>query len=300
MGKEYVERFVDAEVWGANEGRVFDVPETAILEPTPDLLSRILRTMRLHRTYDHGDSSPSACTWSATDSHGNIFFYREYMKEDQLISEHRRAIYEMSCKDSPNGVQPPLYYSNYADPKIFTRDRGRTAMAGPTHSVADEFLDRRIMEGSTAIAWRRANNNESVTINRVREYLRLDPNHRHPITGEMGAPHMYFLRRTASYPTGIHELLVDLRSAKRVVVGFDNEGQKLYGDKRDDKVRDHLLDCCRYFTASRPALALKPAEEEPEPGSIRWSDYQEAMEQADFEAGNRYRREYQGRSDYGY
>ena len=300
MGEEYVQRFVDAQVWGANEGRIFDIPEMSILDPSADLMNRIFRTMRLHRTYDHGDSSPSGCLWSATDSDGNIFFYREYMKENQLISEHRRAVYEISCKDSPNGTAPPLYYSNYADPKIFTRDRGRTATEGPTHSVADEWLDRRIMDHATAVAWRRANNNESVTINRVKEYLRVDPNHRHPITKELGAPHMYFVRRTASHPTGIHDLLVDLRSAKRVVVGFDNEGNKLYGDKRDDKIRDHLLDCCRYFTGSRPALALKAPETEPEPGSVSWHDYEQAIEDADFAERSRYKREYQGRAHYGY
>jgi len=299
-GKEYVERYVDAVVWGANEGLIFDIPDSSILDPTPELLARILRTMRLHRTYDHGDSSPSACAWSATDSDGNIFYYREYQKENQLISEHRRAIYETSCLDTPNQRMPPMYYSNYADPKIFTKDRGRTAMSGPNHSVADEWLDRNIMDGETAIAWRRANNNESVTVNRVKEYLREDPNHRHPITKQKGAPHMYFVRRTSDHPTGIHEMLSQLRSAKRVVVGFNNEGEKLYGDKRDDKVVDHLTDVNRYFTGSRPALALKPAEADPEPGSIRWKDYQETMEAAEFEAGNRYRREYTGASDYGY
>jgi hypothetical protein len=300
MGKEYVERYVDALVWGANEGRIFDIPEMSVIDHTPELMSKIFRTMRLHRVYDHGDTSPSACLWYATDSENNIFWYREYMKENQLISEHRRAIHQISCLDTPNKREPAYYYSNYADPKIFTKDRGRTAAMGPTHSVADEWMDRRIMDVGTAVSWRRANNNESVTINRVKEYLLVDPNHKNPITGERGAPHMYFVRRGPDHPTGLHELLVDLRSAKRVVVGFDNEGQKLFGDKRDDKVRDHLLDCCRYGTASRPSLALKPAEKDPEPGTIRWNDYQEAMEQAEFDAQSKYQREFTGQSDYGY
>jgi len=300
MGKEYVERYVDAVVWGANEGVVFTVLDDSMLDYNEKLMSRILRTMRLHRTYDHGDSSPSACVWSATDSDGNIFFYREYMKENQLISEHRRAIYNISLLDSPNKDSLPLYYSNYADPKIFTTDRGRTAKEGPTHSVADEWLDRNIMDGATAVAWRRANNNESVTVNRVKEYLRLDPNHRNPITGQMGAPHMYFVMRSPEHRYGIHETMVDLRSSRRKVVGFDNDGNKLYGDDRDDKVRDHLLDTVRYFTGSRPALALKPPQAEPTPGSISWKDYEEAIELAEFEAGNKYRREYTGRYDDGY
>lgn len=296
-GKEYVERFVDAVVWGANEGLIFEIPEASLVHATADILTKIRRTMRIHRTYDHGDSSPSACLWSATDTDNNIIFYMEYQKENQLISEHRRNIYNLSMLDTPSAQGLPYYYSNWADPKIFTKDRGRTATLGPTHSVADEWLDRRIMEPETAVAWRRADNNESMTVNRVKEYLRVDPNHRNPFTGEMGAPHMYFIMSNPDHPHGCREVIAQLRSARRELAGYDDDGNKLYKDKRDDSVVDHLTDCVRYFTGIRPALAIKQERIEDVPGTIRMSDYDKLIEEEEFNASLP---QIQDMSDYGY
>ena len=300
MGQEYVERFVDAVVWGANEGRIFDLLEDSIVEANPEFIQKILRSMKLHRVYDHGDTAPSACLWYATDSENNIFVYKEYMMGNQLISAHRENIWKLSCEDSPSRNDPPMYHSNYADPKIFTKDRGRKIDLGPTHSVADEWLDRRIMHNATAVAWRRANNNESVTINRVKEYLRIDPKHRNPFTGKIGSPHLFFIRRAPYYPYGCHEVLTDVRSAKRIISGYDNEGNKLWGDKRDETIRDHLLDCLRYGVSSRPSLGAGPADPEQEPGTISWHQYEQLMEQDENDQVRLGKIAYTGKYDSGY
>jgi hypothetical protein len=193
-----------------------------------------------------------------------------------------------------------MYYSNYADPKIFTRDRGRKIDIGPDHSVADEWLDRRIMHASTVVSWRRANNNESVTVNRVKEYLRHDPNHVNPFTGKRGAPHLYFIKKAPHYQHGCHEVITDVRAAKRVVAGYDNEGNKLWGDKRDEEVRDHLLDCLRYGVATRPSLALRPADPDPEPGAISWEEYQQTWDEHEIQQRMQQQMTYQGRYNNGY
>ena len=93
-------------------------------------------------------------------------------------------------------------------------------------------IESRIVDPKTAIAWRPAPNDEAMTVNRVREYLRVDPNHRHPITGKLGAPRVYFLMKTEDYPRGIHETIVDLRSQRRVEAGTGPNGEKLFGDER--------------------------------------------------------------------
>lgn len=543
MGSEYVRRFVDAQEWGANEGRIFTLDSMSILEPSREFFEYMRRRMKLHRVYDHGDFSPAACLWYATDAHGNVFFYREYQQKDKLVSEHRRAIFELS-KDDGFGATGPNYYSNLADPIIFAKSRGRTTTAGPswclspetpiltadlrhvpvkdlmvgdlvagfdegevsetysnrgerqperrwreaivtnigliklpsykitlsdgtsvtsssdhlwltnptgswrlwrktkdlkvgqrllratevwghdmsngggylaaafdgegfltlkeygtfrtgfsqcdnpmldrvrrelymrgfrpseniqasaknhlghrpiTHltighrsevmrllgsirpdrllpkfdfnkigrvhviakpeivsieyvgeqdvvtigtstrtliasglmshnSVADEWLDRRLIEPETAVYWRPADNNEEMTISRVKEYLRVDPRHKHPITGKYGAPRVYFIRKTDEYPNGLDQTIIDIRAAKRIEVGQDANGNKLYSDKRDDKVPDHCLDCVRYSLAGRPALARLVNEAPLEPGTMRFSDYEKMTRTDNFYA----------------
>jgi hypothetical protein len=248
--------------------------------PTDDLLVKIKHTMRLHRVMDHGDASPTAVLWYATDSDGNVFYYREYMQADLLISQHRENVFHLSRIDFPNGEM--TYYSNYADPSIFAKSRGRGVNQPPQWSVADEWREGHIVDRRTAVSWRPANNDEAMTINRVREYLREDPTHRNPITGEMGAPRVYFLRRTADYPNGCHEVLTDIRAAKREVEGINADGSKRYKDERDDTVRDHLLDCVRYSIGMRPALGLKQKLSTVKDGEILYSDYEAYAKQIDF------------------
>lgn len=299
MGDEYVRRFVDATDWGAKEGRIFEVHPMSIVDPTEDLLNKIKRTMRLHRVLDHGEAVETVCLWYATDAHENVYFYREYGEADKLVSQHRAAIYELSKKDG-YGDNPPSYYSQYADPAIFSKNRGRSVNSAPTYSVADEYLERRIVEARTSIAWRPANNDEAMTVNRVREYLRVDPRHWNPFTQKRSGPRVFFLRRTPEYPYGMHETIVDLRAARRVEIGTAPDGGKMYGDERDQKIRDHYLDCVRYALGMRPALGRKAAEPPPDPGTIRLDDYNKLMEQESARHSAEMRKQYRGKSPLGY
>jgi len=275
MGEEYVRRFVDAVDWGAKEGRIFTIDQQSIVEPTAALLARIKRSMKLHRALDHGEFSPTACLWYATDNDGNVFFYREYMAADKLVSDHREALYQLSKDDF--WEDRPNYYTNYADPSIFNKTRGRSVDSPPTWSVADEWSDTRLVNPRTAISWRRAGNDEAATVNRMREYLRVDPNHRNPITGVYGAPRVYFLRRTDTYPHGIYETIVDIRSQVRKQVGTASDGAKLFGDERDDKIRDHCYDAAKYALIMRPSPGEGDQGPPPDPGTIRIEDYFKLM-----------------------
>jgi len=296
MGEEYVKRYVDAEVWGANEGRIFDLSEDSLLEPDPDLIRRIQTMMRLHRVLDHGEFSPSAVLWYATDSQNNIFYYREYMEAGLLVSDHRRNIFEMSKEDGHD----VRYYSQYADPSIFNKSRGRTLTDKPTWAVSDEWADTRVMDRKTAVWWRPATNDEAMTISRVREYLRVDPAHRNPITGKMGAPRAYFIKKSAQYPHGCKEVIADIRAARRVEVGMNSDGTKQYGDERDPKVRDHLLDGVRYSIGMRPALMREVVREELPAGEIRLADYWKESNRIESEHEVERMRNWTGSSRYGY
>jgi hypothetical protein len=225
-----------------------------------------------------------------------VFFYREYMREGLLVSDHRLNIYNLSKPDGTNDSEP-RYYSQYADPAIFAKNRGRTAIDRPSWSVADEWCDTHLVDKKTAIWWRPATNDEAMTISRMREYLRVDPEHINPFTRKKGAPRAYFITRTLEYPNALKETITDIRSARRKEVGMNADGTKQYADIRDDKVRDHLLDTVRYALAMRPALGRKAVVDDLPAGHIRINDYfdeskmieaQEAVERAKNWAGKGY------------
>lgn len=286
---DYIRRYVRPQ-WGNPEGKIFKIDPQSILVPTPALVERILRTMKLHRSLDHGEFSPTCCGWHATDYDGNIFTYREYYKGDALVSTHRQNIFELSKEDGGK------YHSNLADPTIDSNNRGRTLTSKPTWSVLDEYQDSRIMPLETVIRWSLSQNDEMATRSRMKEYLRVDANHKNPITGKMGAPHLYFLKKTPDYPNGCDHILREIGSQMRVKSKVGD--REVWLDQRDDNIVDHGYDMEKYFVISRPSLGPEIKVETLAPGEMRVADYERASE-----AQSRFRKKLQQRRDqsgYGY
>ena len=271
--EDYIRKFVRPK-WGNPEGTIFTIPEMSKLEPYPWLIEKILRTMKLHRSLDHGEFSPSCCLWEATDHHGNIFVYREYYKGNTLISIHRQNIFDLSKTDSVNGSGLPKYYSQMADPSIFRKDRGKKVDSPPTWSVADDYRDTRLMPKDTVIHWMPSQNDEEATRSRMKEYLKIDPNHRHPITGELGAPHLYLIKKTPLYPNGCNMVIKEVSAQQRVKAKVGD--RDVWLDERDEKVVDHSYDTLKYFVISRPSLGPMVEVATVTPGQIPLADYEAA------------------------
>jgi hypothetical protein len=258
---EFQRRFVKGE-WGNPEGRIFTVDPSSYLEPTEELLAKIHGGMHLHRSLDHGDSSPTCCLWSATDGDGNVYVYREYYVPDRLISDHRRAISVMSGKE--------VYRSMLADPSIFYKS---VQKYGGKWSIADEYADTRVLPYNTALYWAPADNSEMPSRSRIKEYLRVDPEHTHPVTREKGAPRLYFVRKSGDYPNGCDRTILELKSQKRVKIE-EAGGRDVYSDDRDDTVPDHAYDALKYFIISRPAVVREKAAKA---GPLTWHGYSNMM-----------------------
>lgn len=261
---EFQRRFVRGE-WGNPEGRIFTVDPLSYLDPTPELVARITSGMHLHRSLDHGDSSPTACLWEATDGDGNIYVYREYYVPDRLISDHRRAISVLSGKET--------YRSNLADPSIFHKTAQKY---GGKWSISDEYSDNRVLPHNTALYWSPADNAELTTRSRLKEYLRVDPEHLHPVTRVKGAPRLYFLRRTAEYTNGCDRTILELKSQKRLKIE-EAGGRDVYSDDRDDTVPDHAYDALKYFVVSRPSVVREKTQPA---GLLTWQGYSNYMKRS--------------------
>jgi hypothetical protein len=233
--------------------------EMSIIDHDPVLMGNIQNNMNLGRCLDHGDSAPTCCLWYAVDGENNIYVWQEYYQAgitdtgEYSIEDHRTAIAQMS--------KGHTIRTNLADPSIFAKSRGISGFTKKEQrwSVADEYSDRRIITSKvggqdTVIFWKPADNNEDLSRMRLRQYLKLDPAHKHPITGEPGAPHIYFIRQGPEWPQGCARTMQEIRGAKRLQVG-ESDGKPIYGDERDPAIPDHALDCVRYIVNSRPLPA---------------------------------------------
>ena len=249
--EDYVRRFVYGE-WVKSKGHLFRLSEDSIIDYDADLVRHMQTTMHLGRVLDHGDSAPTCCIWFAVDDAHNIFVWQEYYQvgtteeRDYIVSDHRSAIAALSGELS--------FRTNLADPSIFNKSRGVDGYNRRERrwTIADESSDRRIITDDNAIYWKPADHNEDLSRQRLRQYLREDDTHRHPFTGELGAPHLYFIRQDErTWPHGCYHSIREIRSAK-LEVKAENDGKPIFGKDRDPSIPDHALDCVRYLVNARP------------------------------------------------
>lgn len=235
--EEWVNKYFKG-IWGASAAQVHDLRKDSILDPdqpeVAEFLKKLLENASLYRTFDHGDSSPSCCLWAAA-WRGVYVFFREYYVPNEVISRHRQNIHDLSGDE--------IYVSDFADPSIFNKNSQKK---GGFWSVADEYSTGDI--SAPPIFWQPADNNELATRNRINELLRPQDRFKHPITGTFPAPGMYFVKRTASYPYGCFQSILQIQSQRREAIGSEN-GRTVYSDERDDAITDHAYDPVRYFVA---------------------------------------------------
>lgn len=135
------------------------------------------------------------------------------------------------------------------DPSMFGKTREKY---GDVWAVSDEYEEQ-------GIDLDRANNDITAGINRVGEYLRVDPNHIHPITGEMGSPRLFISQRCPNLMRELSEYIW-----RKPVSG--NDAQK----EEPKKVNDHSCDALRYGIMTRPSPFSKEEDSDIKPGSFLW------------------------------
>jgi hypothetical protein len=250
---EWVDKYYRGK-WGASSAQIHYLPKECILEPTKELLHKILSKGNLFRSLDHGDSSPTCCLWFAAID-GVYICYREYYVPGQLISHHRKSISELSGSET--------YASNYADPSIFYKASQKD---GGFWSVSDEYLTNEI--NAPAIHWLSADNNEFATRNRINELLHNFEYISHPALNTKPAPRLYFIQKSIDYPFGCYHAISQLQAQRRKLLGYEN-GKPIYIDDRDTTVTDHAYDPTRYFISMHGINKAAPARKIPQ-GSFMW------------------------------
>lgn len=243
---EWVAKYIRGE-WGVSNAQIHRVWPQSYLEYSEELIDLILKKGNLFRILDHGDSSPTCCLWVAA-LYGLFIVYREYYVPNKVISEHRRALQDLSEGES--------YSANYADPAIFKKEGNKE---GAFWTVAAEYLTKDIP--GKAIAWIPADNNEFATRNRINELLK--PNEsRKRLDGSIPSSGIFFIKRSTEYPYGCFHSINELGSQRRKLIGYF-EGKAIYSDDREDSVADHAYDCIRYFVAMHGSSRGEPSRKVP-------------------------------------
>jgi hypothetical protein len=245
-------RYVEGE-WGNPEGQIHTITPASRVPGTKELVAHLLRTCTLHRSMDHGDTSPTSVGWWAVDRDGNAFLLAEYYQGKRLISQHRK---ELRAWDKEFGILVGIpdglrYSLQLADPNIFTKAQQKN---GGRFSVADDYSDAGISTADDTVYWQPADNNELVTRSRINEYLSVDPERVNPVTKEKGSPRLFFVTKSDDWPYGCVRSLSQTESQMRLKIGTEL-GKPVYGDERDPEIVDHAYDMVRYFCASRPPTA---------------------------------------------
>jgi hypothetical protein len=191
-----------------------------------------------HRVLNHGDAQPTCCLWAGIDAQQNVIIFREYFKPNGLISDHRETITAWSTNEH--------YEFNLANPKMFQKDPEKL---GTALAIAEEYCDVQEYPRETALYFSPGVDYDLGTRNRINEYLAIDPLHRNPFTGEMGAPSLYFVTTTDDWPHGCVNVVQETKSQRREKVGTDG-GAPVFSDKRLKTPEDAYL-CLRLLMAAR-------------------------------------------------
>ena len=242
MPADYVKRFVYGD-WDNFAGQIFDeyMPRVHFIRPfaIPDYWEKV-------RSIDHGQSNATGCLWGAVDFSGNIFIYKEYKKYNDIVSNHVKKINELSVVQTPAGISPEKYNYTTIDPSAYNKTKEKDGYA---FSVADEYVDA----GITTVP---GQNDVIASINRIKEFLKIDEEHFHPyLKGEdgmviQGAPKLYIFQNCIELDEELRQYKWKQALGKGTLDPYKDDVAE-----RPVKKNDHLVDALRYLIMARPQSA---------------------------------------------
>jgi len=250
MPAKWVERFMEGsfDVFSGQIWPEFD-PDIHVIRPfLVDLNWEIIEGI------DHGRRNPTAVLWAALDDKGNCFIVDEHYEAGRLVGYHAKQI-----------LQTRLHYKL----PTYTVIDASAAQKDPNtgRSVIDEYWDNGI---STIPSDRHV----PARINRIAEWLMLDPNHPHPITGELrdeGWPKLYIFANCVELVEHIQQYQWKKKPPQ----------QEEDAKERPLEKDDHDVDALGYILMTRPMPATLPGKDAVmTPAEAYWMKVRERMDGA--------------------
>jgi len=201
------------------------------------------RELGAYEYIDHGLTSPTAVGWVVPVDCQCGCNKTDYF----IIAEHyvggRGTSYHASCIKSIRSQLNRPIEATFLDSQAFSRTQVRNAkelLANPNlddlYSYADQYIDEEIFVLPNQKAW-------DAGYDRITELLSIDPNHKHPVTGVLGAPHLFAFDICSNFRDEIEGY-----KWKKV------KASENYKEEPVDK-DDHHMDGINGFFTSRPSSA---------------------------------------------
>lgn len=252
MPEAWVKRFVEGsfdvfsgQIWPEFDDRVHTISPFVI----PDWWDGM-------EGIDWGYRNPTSVLWTKFDEKGNCFVVEEHLESNQLVHHHAGVIHNKR--------------GQWGQPRETMIDPSSSKI-DPTsgRSVIDEFNDQGIIVSP-------ADNARIPGINRIGEWLRCDPKHEHPLTGELhpeheagkGYPRLYIFK---SCPQLIEHIAQYQWKKQPPTAEVDAKEQPLEKD-------DHDVDALRYTLMRRPQPSIVPITFETQPQDRYWKRVRERMD----------------------
>ena len=190
----------------------------------------------MYEWVDPGMTAPTAIGWVVVEN-CDCGCGREnfYLVEESYLAGHP-AIHAAAMKQK-RGQLPYALQATFIDSQSLSRTQmGQkgTPREDSLYSVAAEYGDQGIYCIANQKDW-------NVGYHRILDVLSTDPLHRHPVTGEAGAPHWYILSHCEHF-----QLEGELYKWKKA------RNTTTFSEEPVDK-NDHHMDAWNGFLASRPA-----------------------------------------------
>jgi phage terminase large subunit len=257
MPKAWVERYVEGS-FDVFSGQIFPEFDRNFHVISPFPMADWYEGME---GIDWGYRNPTSVLWTKFDDKGNCFVVDEHLEANRLVHHHAEKIHERRAEWG----QP---METLIDPSSSKTD--------PTsgRSVIDEFNDHGILVTP-------ADNARIAGINRIGEWMRLDPTHPHPITNEI-------------HPMANAENPEDRRGWPRLYIFsncvqlIEHLGQYQWKKKppqQEDEAKekplekdDHDVDALRYTLMRRPQPSVVPINYQPTKQDWYWKRIRERMD----------------------
>jgi len=177
---------------------------------------------------DHGERNPSTYVWIAVAPNGDLYVYREYVKTGEFVDQHVRNIQTLNDNEKIDRIE--------IDPSV------KSVRGGSGRKVDTEYKEEWLKTFGYKMPVHYANNDVSAGIARMHKYLRVDNTRKHPTTGKMGAPRIFWFD---TCPICVDEM----EGYKWKKISSSNENDP---DEAPRKKDDHTIDPTRYVVMARP------------------------------------------------
>lgn len=179
---------------------------------------------------DHGGNNPTSFGVYRIDYDGNIYRVGEYYKGNSDIMKNAPSILSLRKTDDPV-IADPSIWNRTQQKKVIRKNHVVSSLASLVEEYEEEGID----------GLEKANNSVLAGINRMKKYIRFNPERMHPLTKQLGSP-MFFVIDGSS--PGFLKEIKNYRWKQKKVGSNDPE--------EPIKLDDHAMDECRYFLMSRP------------------------------------------------